>query len=160
MAHATSIMTLATRMLSRTSCAEEVVQDTFIKAFDRLDRFEGKAAFSTWLRRIAVNECLQRLRSPWHQRAQTFEEAPTPANYTDEQIDLVRALATLDATSRAVVWLHDVEGYTHAEIGKLMDKSASFSKSRLARGHKALRTALNQHDEFSPCAPILKTSCH
>ncbi|MFK7885904.1 MAG: RNA polymerase sigma factor [Gammaproteobacteria bacterium] len=159
LAHATGIMTLATRMLSRPSCAEEVVQDTFMKAFDQLGRFEGKAKFSTWLRRIAINECLQRLRSPWHQRGQSFVEAQTPGQHTDEQIDLLRALATLDPISRAVVWLHDVEGYTHVEIGEMMDKTTSFSKSRLARGHKTLRAALNQHDEFSPCVPILNTSC-
>ena len=156
--HAPGVMSLALRMLCHRASAEEVLQDTFIKAFTRLDRFRGDAKFATWLRRIAVNECLQVIRSPWRQRAQTFIEVETPAEAKDHQIDLTRALATLDATSRAVVWLHDVEGYTHAEIAGLMGRTPSFSKSRLARGHVALRTALEPDNELSPCMPILNNS--
>ncbi|MEM6639282.1 MAG: sigma-70 family RNA polymerase sigma factor [Pseudomonadota bacterium] len=179
--HADGVMTVAMRILCDRAQAEDVVQDTFIRAFDKLGTFRGQSRFSTWLRRIAINQCLQRLRSPWHTRSEMFVEADAPENSTSDQIDLLRALATLDAVSRAVVWLHDVEGFKHREIAEAMGRTVSFSKSRLARAHRALRDALDppadsplpgepatQGDrstgspptqrEIMTCAPILKTS--
>lgn len=173
-AHAAGVMTIAMRLLCERSSAEDVVQDTFIKAFAKLPAFAGRSRFSTWLRRIAINECLQRLRSPWHTRAAEYEESDAPAGSTDDQIDLLRALATLDPVSRAVVWLHDVEGFKHAEIAAAMERTPSFSKSRLARAHRALRSALSPDGdepernangepatepniERAPCTSALKT---
>ena len=72
-------------------------------------------------------------------------------------LDLVRALATLGGTSRAVVWLHDVEGYTHGEIGALFGATASFSKSQLARAHDRLREALQAEGVGNPCIPAPST---
>ena len=69
-------------------------------------------------------------------------ELAAPAPDRGDQIDLERALAQLGDTARAVVWLHDVEGYTHAEIGALFDATPSFSKSQLARAHERLRGLL------------------
>ena len=66
----------------------------------------------------------------------------------------------LPDVSRAVVWLHDVEGYTHKEIGQLMDRTTSFSKSQLARAHERLRALLEEHaseDGTQVCTPALKT---
>jgi RNA polymerase sigma-70 factor (ECF subfamily) len=77
----------------------------------------------------------------------------------DDQIALERALAELSDTARAVVWLHDVEGYTHREIGKMMGRTASFSKSQLARAHDRLRISLHgapEQGESPLCAPVLK----
>ncbi|MFK8015941.1 MAG: RNA polymerase sigma factor [Gammaproteobacteria bacterium] len=158
--HAPAVFTLALRMLCHRASAEEVLQDTFIKAFTRLDTFRQDAKFNTWLRRIAVNECLQLLRSPWRQRAMVLDEVASPDLHKDHQIDLARALGTLDPISRAVVWMHDVEGYTHGEIARVMGRSVSFSKSRLARGHVALRTVLEPESEASECTPILGNSSH
>ena len=59
-------------------------------------------------------------------------------------MDLEAALERLPETSRAVVWLHDVEGYTHEEIAGMMDKTPSFSKSQLSRAHAKLRTWLGE----------------
>lgn len=170
-AHAGGVMTLAMRLLCERASAEDVVQDSFLKAFEKLHSFSGKSRFATWLKRIAINECLQRLRSPWHTRGQQYEESDAPAGSTDDQIDLLKALATLDATSRTVVWLHDVEGFKHREIADLLARTPSFSKSRLARAHKALRFALASHERGAPgtdgaqliemrapCTPILKSS--
>jgi RNA polymerase sigma-70 factor (ECF subfamily) len=156
--HAPAVMTLAMRMLCQRSCAEEVLQDTFVKAFTHLGEFRHEARFGTWLRRIAVNQCLGALRSPWRQRGRVLGEVSSPAESRDHQIDLTRALEALDPISRAVVWLHDVEGYTHVEIAALMSRTASFSKSRLARGHVALRAALEPDEESSPCMPIPSNS--
>ncbi|HEY3517224.1 MAG TPA: sigma factor-like helix-turn-helix DNA-binding protein, partial [Gammaproteobacteria bacterium] len=76
------------------------------------------------------------------------------------QADLERALAMLSPLTRTVVWLHDVEGYTHAEIGRLMGRTTSFSKSQLARAHERLRELLEGAEprvETSLCTPELKT---
>jgi len=77
--------------------------------------------------------------------AERFEEEAAggrPAAHVATNIDLERALERLSETSRAVVWLHDVEGYTHEEIAELMGKTVSFSKSQLARAHARLRRTL------------------
>jgi RNA polymerase sigma-70 factor (ECF subfamily) len=75
-----------------------------------------------------------------------------------DAVDLERALARLGAQARAVVWLHDVEGYTHAEIGALFGASASFSKSQLARAHERLRDLLQTGGGNAPCVAMSGTS--
>ena len=72
-----------------------------------------------------------------------FQGATKDAD-TALRMDLEAALTKLGDTTRAVVWLHDVEGYTHEDIGEMMGKSVSFSKSQLARAHQKLRTMLNR----------------
>ena len=75
-------------------------------------------------------------------------------------MSLERALDRVPDVARAVVWLHDVEGYTRAEIGRLMGRTTSFSKSQLARAHERLRELLEGKDaatETSICTPELKT---
>ena len=91
----------------------------------------------------------------------------------DDQVAIERALDALPDLARAVVWLHDVEGYTHREIGRLMQRTTSFSKSQLARAHRRLRVLLQADDRdqtstdtaeraidrdgSTVCAPVLKT---
>jgi DNA-directed RNA polymerase specialized sigma24 family protein len=70
-----------------------------------------------------------------------------------DRVDLEAALEAMSPTARAVVWLHDVEGYTHDEIATLMDKSTSFSKSQLARAHLRLRALLAPEREAGSCTP-------
>ena len=77
-----------------------------------------------------------------------------PRSDRGDQIDLERALARLGDTARAVVWLHDVEGYTHAEIGALFDATPSFSKSQLARAHERLRGLLQPEGVEASCMPV------
>ena len=84
----------------------------------------------------------------------------TVAQALDEQVALERAVDELPDTARVVVWLHDVEGYTHKEIGQMMGYTASFSKSQLARAHERLRVLLQGEQEESGtelCTPVLKT---
>ena len=106
--------------------------------------------------------------SAWSARridTEHFDAEPSPITTSaDERIELERALETLPATARAVVWLHDVEGLTHREIGKLMGRTASFSKSQLARAHERLKGLLGSADERAepegegvPCDSLLKT---
>ena len=159
------VYTLARRMLTSPALAEDVLQDTFVEVLRKLHTYRGEAAVGFWVRRIAVNKCLMYLRSGWHSRrveAEAIEALcpPALAPRADHQVALERALAELPGTSRAVVWLHDVEGYTHKEIGAMMGRTTSFSKSQLARAHKRLRSLLegeSPEDGGQACTPALKT---
>lgn len=139
------VRTLALRVLRDAGLADEVTQDTFIDVIEKAPGLVDETAFVAWVRRIAVNQCLARLRSPWYRRRdpERCAEATDPHTVNgrlDGLRDLERALAVLTPETRLVIWLHDVEGYTHAEIGDLMGRSASFSKSQLARGYARLLT--------------------
>ena len=159
------VYTLARRMLVSPALAEDVLQETFVEVLRKLHTYRGEADVGFWVRRIAVNKCLMYLRSAWHSRRVDTEaiEAlcpPAQAPLAEHLIALERALGHLTDTSRAVVWLHDVEGYTHKEIGAMMGRTTSFSKSRLARAHKRLRALLEgegAEDGGKSCTPALKT---
>jgi RNA polymerase sigma-70 factor (ECF subfamily) len=164
-AFAPMVYTLARRILSAAAPAEDVLQETFVEVLRNIGSCHGHVEFGPWVRRIAVNRCLMYLRSPWVARrtvASPFEPAPEPhdGRCPEEQLMLERALAGLSGTARAVVWLHDVEGYTHEEIARLMGRTPSFSKSQLARAHDRLRDLLEgeqpQDRASSLCASILK----
>jgi RNA polymerase sigma-70 factor (ECF subfamily) len=71
--------------------------------------------------------------------------------YRGESIDLERALASLPPTARAIVWMYEVEGYTHQEIARAFGRSLSFSKSQLARAHARLRTCLEPQEHPPSC---------
>ena len=159
------VYTLAKRMLVSKAMAEDVLQETFIEVIRKIDTYRGESGFAFWVRRIAVNKCLMTLRSAWNSRRLDLELTDDICPKTDgepvgEQLDLEYALTKLSATSRAVVWLHDVEGYTHKEIGQMMDRTTSFSKSQLARAHERLRGLLDDQpleDERYVCMSALKT---
>jgi RNA polymerase sigma-70 factor (ECF subfamily) len=168
--YGTPVYTLAARMLGEPSLAEEVLQDTCIEVIRNVAGFRVDGAFGGWVKRIAVNKCLAHLRSAWHRKAQSLEPADDddglawePRSLDDPEAtathgrDLERALAELSPTARAVVWLYDVEGFTHQEIAELMGKTVSFSKSQLSRAHVRLRELLGP-DEVSTCTP-LPNSC-
>ena len=142
-AHRQRVYALALRMLCQPAAAEEVLQETFVKVLTRLDSFRGDAALATWITRVAANECLQILRSPWQRRAEVMPEQDGAHERPDRTMDLQRALGRLDGLTRPVVWLHDVEGFKHREIAELTGRTVSFSKSRLARGHQRLREMLD-----------------
>jgi RNA polymerase sigma-70 factor, ECF subfamily len=159
------VFTLARRMLASRVAAEDVLQDTFIEVFRKVGGYRGEAEFGFWVKRIAINKCLMQLRSGWRSRRcdngediLTMEPARTAA--LDDQIALERALDALPDMARIVVWLHDVEGHTHKEIGAMLGYTTSFSKSQLARAHERLRgllTADEEESETELCNPVLKT---
>jgi RNA polymerase sigma-70 factor (ECF subfamily) len=138
------------RLVRHQAMADDLLQDTMIAMFEHLPDFRGEAPFGAWVRSIAVSRCLMSFRSPW-QRARVALEAWTEDgraaaesdNRTSDLIDLDRALARLSPLTRAVVWLYDVEGWSHEEIARAFDRTVSFSKSQLARGHARLRTELH-----------------
>ena len=162
------VRTLARRLVPGRAAAEDVAQDVFVEVLTRLDEYQGRGSFAGWVRSIAVSKCLMHLRSPWRRglswvdalaRQEPGEEPDDPAfSCGADAVDLERALARLGETARAVVWLHDVEGYTHAEIGALLGGTASFSKSQLARAHARLRELLEHDGVATPCMPV-STSC-
>jgi len=164
-AFAPTVYTLARRMLVSKVLAEDVLQETFIDVLRKIDGYRGEAEVGFWIRRIAVNKCLMHLRSSWVSRRLPDGDERVALETTrpvaiDEQIALERALDELADVARAVVWLHDVEGYTHKEIGALMGASASFSKSQLARAHQRLRMLLlgcNETISEELCVQALKT---
>jgi RNA polymerase sigma factor (sigma-70 family) len=168
------VRTLAQRLLAHRAAAEDVAQDVFVDVITRLHQYEGRGSFAGWVRSIAVTRCLMHLRSPWQRSRRWFgrqlaeeddrgcaDPWPTDDGWVGatssehgDAIDLERALARLGSTARTVVWLHDVEGYTHAEIGVLFGATASFSKSQLARAHERLRTELQSEGVGSSCMPV------
>jgi RNA polymerase sigma-70 factor (ECF subfamily) len=154
------VYNLARRLLVKRELAEDVLQDTFVEVLRNLTAFRGEAPFGMWLRRIAVNHCLMHLRSPWQRRRLELDEGDESgmlrsSEYGFDALDLERALENLPPEARAVVWLHDVEGYTHQEIGQMLNATASFSKSQLARAYVRMRHwAVNEAGEQS-CMPAL-----
>jgi RNA polymerase sigma-70 factor (ECF subfamily) len=155
------VFTLARRMLASSSLAEDVLQETFVEVLCNIGRFRGEAEVGTWIKRIAINKCLMHVRSSWVSRRGPSGDEPASEDRgaLDDQMVLERALDQVPDVARAVVWLHDVEGYTHAEIGRLMGRTASFSKSQLARAHVRLRGLLEGAEvesETNLCTPELK----
>jgi RNA polymerase sigma factor (sigma-70 family) len=138
------------RIVRQKALADDLLQDTLIAMYEHLPDFRGEAPFGAWVRRIAVSRCLMAFRSPWHRARITLDAwmesgavGPVePEGRDAELIDLDRALARLPPLTRTVVWLFDVEGWSHEEIARAFDRSVSFSKSQLARGHARLREHL------------------
>jgi RNA polymerase sigma-70 factor (ECF subfamily) len=163
------VRTLARRIITPRSAADDLAQDVFVDVITRLHQYAGRGSFAGWIRSIAVSRCLMHLRSPWHRGQRWLNGASRSLDWHAEHrpgaasadradaIDLERALARLGATARAVVWLHDVEGYTHAEIGALFGASASFSKSQLARAHERLRHLLQGAGDEPASLPVSST---
>jgi RNA polymerase sigma-70 factor (ECF subfamily) len=155
-AFARPVYTLLRRLVLRPAIAEELLHDTFIEVLGHLAGYQGSGSFAGWVRMIAVRKALAHLRSPWHGRLSSepldvLVADPVASRTHDAQDELERALNALPPVARSVVWLHDVEGYTHAEIGALHAQSASFSKSQLARAHATLRELLEPSAGATPC---------
>lgn len=151
------VYTLGLRLLGHETEAYDLLQDSFLKAFEQIAQYRSDAPFWSWLRSIVVNAALMRLRArrPLDQidallLEETPDGGPDPLATVSAQ-DMRRALGHLPGMSRAVLWLYHVEGYTHEEIARLFDRSVSFSKSQVARAGARLRSLL---DEESPtCKP-------
>jgi len=140
--HAARVKALARRLLGPGD-AEDGTQEVFVRAWRRLGQFRGDSAFGTWLHRLAVNVLLRELdRSRRHASDDTPLDTLEARTIPPGDPDLERALALLPAGLREVVVLHDMESYTHDEIGQLLGIGRSASKMRLHRGRSALRGML------------------
>jgi RNA polymerase sigma-70 factor (ECF subfamily) len=142
-----SVYTLARRLTRTAEDAEDVLQETFLEVCRSLSGWRGDGSLWGWVRTIAANKALMRYRREKVRRTEELEGEVAELRATEDvplQLDLEAALARLPERTRAVVWLHDVEGYTHEEIAELMGMTTSFSKSQLARAHQKLRRWLGE----------------
>jgi len=157
-AFASPVYSLCLRFTRVPAHAEDLVQETFIEVMRSVAKFRGEARIGSWIRRIAVSKALMFLRSAWTSRSRSLADDwddLTPGDNAshgisrqpDDALDLDAALANLPAVSRTVVWLHDVEGFTHKEIAALMGKTESFSKSQLSRAYQRLRPMLDVREK-------------
>ena len=147
---------VAFRICQCRELSRDVTQEAFITAFSKIRQFRGDAPFWGWLRRVVVNHTISALRKLPRADVVELQEFHAHTDGDHERIglsmDLESALSTLDREDRAVVWLHDVEGYKHKEIAGLFGKTESFSKTRLSRARTKLRAALERRTnptEFS-----------
>ena len=147
------VYTLARRLCRSREEAEEVLQETFLEIARSIRAFRGDGALGAWIRRISVSKALTLLRRRksgtgkleavvYDPDAVIGMEPVAEVDVGWQRVDLERALERLPDATRAVVWLHDVEGFTHAEIAEVFGQSASFSKSQLSRAHTRLRSWL------------------
>ena len=145
--HAARVHGLARRMVSHEE-ADELTQDVFVRAWEKLDTFRGDAAFGTWLHRVAINVMLARQKARKRNR-ERFEDddarvdiAPVRPRPTGSKVDLEAALASLPERARRVFVLHDIEGYKHHEIAEMMEITVGTSKSQLHRARMLMREQL------------------
>lgn len=143
--HTPALYAVALRLLGhRASEAEDAVQETWIRAVERLRGFRWESSLRTWLTGIAVICCRERLREGWRW-IQPDDTAPDRPD-TDAPLELTMAvdgaIAQLPAGCRAVFVLHDVEGHTHEEIGALLGIALGTSKSQLFHARRHLRELL------------------
>jgi RNA polymerase sigma-70 factor (ECF subfamily) len=127
---------------------EDVTQDVFVRAYQKLHTFRSEARFSTWLHRLAVNVILSARERLGKQRARflgdedTLELAAAPRSGRELGLDLDAAIARLPDGARMILVLHDIEGYRHEEIGELLGISTGTTKAQLHRARMLLRKHL------------------
>ncbi|HEX9641878.1 MAG TPA: RNA polymerase sigma factor [Candidatus Krumholzibacteria bacterium] len=147
--HAPRIYGLALRM-AQSADPEEMVQEIFVRAWQKLGSFKGEAAFSTWLFRLGVNLILTRrskLAKLWARELNGDEllvDVPARPSHVDASMDFENALRRLPNGAREVLVLHDVEGFKHGEIGDMLGISVGTSKSQLHRARMSMRKVLRQ----------------
>lgn len=144
--HTPALYRVALRLAAGdTALAEDVIQETWIRAIQQLDRFEWRAALRTWLTGIALNCARESVRNEDRSTIgqPSSEEATCPATHPIDVAELQDAIAALPLGYRQVVVLHDIEGHTHDEIAIMLDVAVGTSKSQLSRARQALRAALS-----------------
>ncbi|MBP1634570.1 MAG: sigW 7 [Acidobacteria bacterium] len=151
--HAGRLYNLAFRMSGGANDADDLLQEIFLQAYRKLDSYKGDASLGTWLYRLAVNLCLDRLRSRQGRMDRVTDsidedDAPEvaaagrPAELNVTRLDLERAVGELPPSYRAAFVLHDVEGYQHDEIARMLDITEGSSKSLLHKARRRLRALL------------------
>jgi RNA polymerase sigma-70 factor, ECF subfamily len=153
-AHAGRLFSVACRMLGHPSDAEDLLQEIFLSAHRKLDGFRGESALGTWLYRLAVNQCLDHLRSRATRTSQLTDALDDePALYEPgrfglaeqaiAKMDMERALAQLPDGCRAAFILHDVQGLEHSEVAEALGIAEGTSKSQLHKARLKLRALLS-----------------
>ena len=148
--HVGRVYALCLRLTTDAATAEELTQDVFVRAWQKLGSFRGDSAFGTWLHRMAVNVVLGRRRSDGRRSARivltndlTIDEGSSGrAPQAAERMDLEEAMAALPEATRSVFVLHEVEGYTHQEIAELTGRAEGTCKALLHRARRLLKERL------------------
>ncbi len=144
------VYALCLRLTADPARAEELTQDVFVKAWQKLDSFRGQSALSSWLHRIAVNTVFQSQRSEKRREARVTTTGDLTAYEAGTgpppglRMDLESAIAGLPPGARSVFVLHDIEGYKHAEIAELTGQAVGTLKAQLHRARRLLREALEK----------------
>jgi RNA polymerase sigma-70 factor, ECF subfamily len=151
--HVQRIYAFCLRLSAARQFAEELTQDVFVKAWENLHTFRGESKLTTWLHSIAVNEFLMQKRSEKRLLKKMFtsddltpydrNDGRTDSHYSTK-IDLEKAMSVLPRQAKAVFILHDVEGYQHNEIAKMIKIEEGTSKAHLHRARKLLREELSK----------------
>jgi RNA polymerase sigma-70 factor, ECF subfamily len=155
-AHKGRVYSICMRMTNNTAQAEDLTQDAFLQVFRKLSTFKGNSALSTWLYRIAVNTVLMHFRKKALKQISLDEPSSQDAKQVRreygsrdgrlsgsvDRITLTRAIKDLPAGYRRIFLLHEVEGYEHQEIAKLLDCSVGNSKSQLHKAKLRIREFL------------------
>lgn len=153
-AHVDKVFTLCARMVGERMRAEELTQDVFVRAWEKLDQFRGDSAFGTWLHRMAVNVVLND-RQAEKRRRDRHDDGVEDMDHLSHgdvraipvpglSMDLEAAIALLPPGAKKVFVLHDVEGYTHEEIAGMLGVTAGGCKAQLHRARMLMREALNR----------------
>jgi RNA polymerase sigma-70 factor (ECF subfamily) len=146
--HVARVHSLTRRMLGAEH-ADDVTQDVFVRAWQKVGLFRGEAAFGTWLHRLAINVVLARraelgkARDRFTDDETVFERLASRPASSEVRMDFEAALERLPRGAREVFVLHDVEGYKHEEIAELLHVTAGTSKSQLHRARMVLREYLS-----------------
>jgi len=152
--HSGRLYSVACRMLGNPADAEDLLQDIFLAAHRKLDSFRGESALGTWLYRLGMNQILDHVRSRAARTGQLTDGLEDASLLADagghrladraiDRIDLERALAELPDGCRAAFVLHDVEGFEHNEVGRLLGVSEGTSKSQVHKARMKLRAMLS-----------------
>src|SRR4051812_33242919 len=154
--HMNRVFSLCARMVADRARAEELTQDVFVRAWEKLHLFRGESSFATWLHRLTVNVVLNARKSEGRRQAR-FEESDEETGGMDalpgvvgmplapgDMLDLEQAITRLPPGARRVFVLHDVEGYKHEEIAELLGVTSGATKAQLHRARLLLREALNR----------------
>lgn len=145
-AYKSSLLNLAYRFAGDTFLAEDLLQDIFIKIFINIKKLRSPEAFNTWLYRIAVNTCMSFARKKVKNKEVSMEEIEnvghTENKETQARQQLKQAIKILPHKQKIVFQLHDVEGFTHAEIAKIMKSTEGTAKSQLFKARMKIRDFL------------------
>ncbi len=150
-ASAGRVMALCLRLTGDRPTAEELMQDAYVRAWERLPSFRAESAFSTWMHRVTVNAFLQtqraaNRRTTREEVVEEIEALPAAAAGGDpgDGIDLERAIATLPTGARTAFVLHDIEGFKHEEIAALSGIAPATVRAQLHRARRLLMEALER----------------
>lgn len=142
------------RMVSNQYDAEDIIQESFVKAFNNLDSFRGESSFGSWLKRIVINQSITFLRSKKQEftnvdNLQIVSIENEESNFPEiDPIKIHESIKTLPEKARVVLTLYLLEGYRHKEIAKILDITESTSKSQYQRAKHLLREKLKEEIRY------------